>query len=65
MQTEIDWIRQGIQMKEIVKKFQCVRLVFDPSARFLRDTCFNLWKGQYLKSESYKAVCVKKMMKLR
>eukprot|EP01034_Spumella_vulgaris_P022685 gene22685-28833_t len=63
LQQEIDWIRQGQQMKEIVKKFQVMRLVFNTSDRFLRDTCFNLWKSIYTRSEYYRHFCIKKVLK--
>jgi hypothetical protein len=58
-------MKQGVKMKAIVKKFQCVRLVFDPSARFLRDTCFNLWKSTYTRSVSYKHFQIRKQLKHR
>lgn len=65
LQQEIDWVKQGVEMKKIVKKFQCVRLVFDPASRFLRDTCFNLWKKLYVTNNSYRNIQVRKALKYR
>lgn len=31
-------------MRDLVKKFQTVRLAFDQSSSFIRDACFNMWK---------------------
>eukprot|EP01034_Spumella_vulgaris_P033879 gene33879-41792_t len=65
LQQEIEWMKQGVKMKAIVKKFQCVRLVFDPSARFLRDTCFNMWKSMYVRTVSYKHLQIRRQLKHR
>ncbi len=59
----MEWIREGVQMKQIVNKFQCVRMIFDSSARFLRDTCFNLWKSIFTRSEYYRVFAIKKHLK--
>jgi hypothetical protein len=41
---ELDAIHRGYKLKEIVKKFQTVRLAFQTTEVFLRDACFRLWK---------------------
>lgn len=33
---------QGVAMKDIVKKFQTIRMAFDTSLRFIRDACFQV-----------------------
>lgn len=41
---ELDAINRGYKMKDIVKKFQTVRLAFQTLEIFLRDASFRLWK---------------------
>lgn len=41
---ELDAIHRGYKLKEIVKRFQTVRLAFQTTEVFLRDACFRLWK---------------------
>lgn len=44
VQSELGIWQKGNSMKDLVKKFQTIRLAFDKSAGFVRDTCFRLWK---------------------
>ncbi|RYH27275.1 hypothetical protein EON65_13555 [archaeon] len=44
VQGELGIWQKGNSMKDLVKKFQTIRLAFDKSAGFVRDTCFRLWK---------------------
>lgn len=37
-------IQKGFKMKDIVKKFQTVRLAFHAHEMFARDSCFKLWR---------------------
>lgn len=38
--------QQGLMLKDVVKRFQTVRLAFNGPELFLRDTCFKLWLKQ-------------------
>lgn len=40
--SEIEIIQQGIRLKDIVKKFQTVRLAFDSTQGFVRNICFKV-----------------------
>ena len=44
VQGELSIWQKGNSMKDLVKKFQTIRLAFDKSAGFVRDTCFRQWK---------------------
>lgn len=61
-QQEIIMIQQGIQMKDVVKRFQTLRFAFDQSAQFIRNSCFLLWKKYYMKNRSFIEKCRKKML---
>ena len=40
--SELYMIQQGLQLKDLVKKFQTVRLAFHEDQRFIRDVCFKV-----------------------
>ncbi len=40
--SELYIIQQGMRLKDIVKKFQTVRLAFNQQLGFLRDLCFKV-----------------------
>lgn len=50
-------------MQQIVKKFQTVRIVFDHSARFVRDTCFNLWKSLLRRNQFFLMLCRRRRLR--
>lgn len=43
--SDISMMRQGLRMKDLVKKFQTVRLAFNHTEFFIRDMCFSTWKA--------------------
>jgi hypothetical protein len=45
--TELQIIQQGTRLKDIVKKFQTVRLAFNEQQCFIRDVCFRVSFPRY------------------
>lgn len=43
--TELGILHRGSSMRDVVKRFQTVRLAFDYSSGFIRDACFKAWKS--------------------
>lgn len=41
---ELGILHKGNSMREMVKKFQTIRMAFDQSSGFVRDACFKMWK---------------------
>lgn len=52
LKVESDLIHQGLQMKDIIKRYQTVRLAFKQTDIFVRDACFFLWRG-YVKRKRH------------
>lgn len=63
LEIEKNWSSTGVKMQQIVKKFQTVRIVFDHSARFVRDTCFKLWKSLLMRNQFFLVLCRRRRLR--
>lgn len=65
MQVEADMIAQGIHMKDVVKRYQTVRLAFKHTDFFIRDACFFLWKQHTLRKRKGRRTALRRALRYR
>lgn len=65
MQVEADMIAQGIHMKDVVKRYQTVRLAFKHTDFFIRDACFLLWKKHTMRKRKGRLTALRRALRYR
>jgi len=63
--VESDMINQGIQMKDVMKQYQTVRLAFKHTDLFIRDACFYLWKVHMVRKRRARRVAMARGLRYR
>jgi hypothetical protein len=63
--VELEIIQQGVRLRDVVKKFQTVRLAFNEQMGFIRDVCFKSWKHVWIRGKRLRKLARRKGLRYR